>query len=300
MRKKVRKAQHHEAATTGTGAGDDAWMLGALCISTSAPLSLLETLLPSLPFSFSFSFSFSFPFSLFSLLLPSADGAAESSALDSGTVRGGAVQRGISQTTPVKLLSLKPPLAHLRQGLPDRSRARRPALMAPWFALGPSLWADGRPVVPLWSIVPSSSRGFFLGPGLPLGLGMPSLLVPFTAVADRLTPFFVVGGGIGVEEGVPSAAGVAAFESEAASAFEGAADAASALGLAGDSLGSELALELLDAGDWEPSLIDSEEGKMSRSRAGGTLRVTSRPCLVADLRRASAALAAGAIASGRR
>lgn len=156
MRKKVRKAQHHEAATTGTGAGDDAWMLGALCISTSAPLSLLETLLPSLPFSFSFSFSFSFPFSLFSLLLPSADGAAESSALDSGTVRGGAVQRGISQTTPVKLLSLKPPLAHLRQGLPDRSRARRPALMAPWFALGPSLWADGRPVVPLWSIVPSS------------------------------------------------------------------------------------------------------------------------------------------------
>jgi hypothetical protein len=22
--------------------------------------------------------------------------------------------------------------------------------------LGPSLWADGRPVVPLWSIVPSS------------------------------------------------------------------------------------------------------------------------------------------------
>lgn len=138
------KVRRYDAATTAMGAGDEAWMLGALCISTSGPLLLLETLLPS------------FPFSLFSLLLPSAEGAAESSVPDSGLVRGGAVHRGISQTTPVKLLSLKPPLAHLRQGLPERSRARRPALMAPWLALGPSLWADGRAAALLWSIVPSS------------------------------------------------------------------------------------------------------------------------------------------------
>lgn len=215
-------------------------MLGALCISTSGPLLLLATLLPSFPVS-----------SLFSLLLPSADGAAESSALDPGLVRGGAVHRGISQETPVKLLSLKPPLAHFRQGLPDRSRARRPALMAPWFALGPSLWADGRAAALLWSMVPSSNRGFFFGPGLPLGLGMPSM-VPFAAAADRLTPFvfFVPSGGpIGVGAGVVSAAGVAAFESDALSTFEAAVDTTSALGLAGDSLISEFSFELLESGD---------------------------------------------------
>lgn len=119
-------ARCYDAVATAMGAGDEVWMLGALCISTSGPLLLLEMLL-SLPDML----LASFPFSLFSLLLPSAEGAAESSVPDSGTVRGGAVHRGISQATPVKLLSLKPPLAHFRQGLPERSRARRPALMAP-------------------------------------------------------------------------------------------------------------------------------------------------------------------------
>lgn len=38
---------------------------------------------------------------------------------------------------------------------------------------------------------------------------------------------------------------------------------------------------------------------MSRSKAGGTLRVTSKPCLVADLRRPSAALEGGIASGGR-
>ena len=64
------------------------------------------------------------------------------------TARGGAPQDGRCHTTPVKLLTLKPFFSHLRQGLPVRSRARRPALMAPWLAFGPSLWpARGAGVV---------------------------------------------------------------------------------------------------------------------------------------------------------
>lgn len=51
----------------------------------------------------------------------------------------GARQEGISQTTPVKVLRWKPDLAHLLHGLPVLSRARSPALIAPWLALGPSL-----------------------------------------------------------------------------------------------------------------------------------------------------------------
>lgn len=114
------------AATVITGAGEDsagcadgarelstAW-LGGLVISTSIPLLL-------------FSLS-SWLLSLFSLLL-SPD--AGSSDLTSGLGLGGAVQRGSSQTTPVKLLTLKPPFCHLRQGLPDRSRALKPAFIAP-------------------------------------------------------------------------------------------------------------------------------------------------------------------------
>ncbi len=101
----------------GIGAGELALMLGALCISTSPPLLLLSLLTCS--------------FSLFSLLLPSTEADADSSAAGSGLGLGGAVQRGISQTTPVKLFSRNPPLAHFRQGFPERSRARRPALMAP-------------------------------------------------------------------------------------------------------------------------------------------------------------------------
>lgn len=133
------------------GAGELAWTLGRLCISTSAPEVLLFSLLPGLPP----------PFSLFSLLLlPSAEAGVEVgtpfSEVDSsdGLGLGGAVHRLICQCTPVKVLSWKLPLVHLRQGLPLRSRARRPALIAPWLALGPSRCAAAR-----GSMVPSSLCG---------------------------------------------------------------------------------------------------------------------------------------------
>lgn len=122
-------------------------------------------------------------------------------------------------------------------------------------------------------------------------------MVPFAAAADRFTPFFFApsaGGPIGVGAGVVSAAGVAALESDALSPFE-MVDTTSAFGLAGDSLVCESSLESFDSGDWDASLTDTE-GKISRSSSGDTLRVTSNPCLVADLRRPSAALG-GAIAS---
>lgn len=103
-------------------------MLGALVISMSPPLLLVSLL------------SCWLALSLFSLLLPSTETGADDESVEvSGEILGGATQRGISQTTPVKLFMVKPPLLHLRQGLPDLSRARRPALIAPWLALGPSL-----------------------------------------------------------------------------------------------------------------------------------------------------------------
>lgn len=46
---------------------------------------------------------------------------------------------GSCQTTPVKLFSCRGLRSHLRQGAPERSRARRPAFIAPVLALGPSL-----------------------------------------------------------------------------------------------------------------------------------------------------------------
>lgn len=71
-------------------------------------------------------------------------------------------QLGNSKAWPVKLLTVKPRFAHFRHGVPDRSSARRLALIKPVLALGPSL---GLPVglvmvvvagLALWSIVPSS------------------------------------------------------------------------------------------------------------------------------------------------
>lgn len=59
----------------------------------------------------------------------------------------GLVQVGISQETPVKLFNAKPCFCHRLHGFPVLSNALRPALMAPWFAFGPSLWWEG-PVVP--------------------------------------------------------------------------------------------------------------------------------------------------------
>lgn len=60
----------------------------------------------------------------------------------------GARHNGSCHVTPVKLLTLKPLRSHLRHGFPVRSSARKPALIAPWLALGPSLWvASGATVV---------------------------------------------------------------------------------------------------------------------------------------------------------
>lgn len=46
----------------------------------------------------------------------------------------------------MKVFTQNPLLAHFRQGLPVRSRARSPALIAPWFAFGPSLCVATVPV----------------------------------------------------------------------------------------------------------------------------------------------------------
>lgn len=79
----------------------------------------------------------------------------------------GARHVGNSQTTPVKVFRWKPDFAHFLHGLPVLSRARSPALIAPWLAFGPSLWAGpgARPLGLVWMMVPSSFLGFFFGPG---------------------------------------------------------------------------------------------------------------------------------------
>lgn len=114
------------------GAGDEVFPLATLFISTSPPPLLLLALASSCPFNL---------FSLLLLLSPETDTAPVSDISSSMPFLVGAVQRGISQTTPVKLLRVNPPRAHLRHGLPDRSSARSPALIAPWFALGPNFAA---------------------------------------------------------------------------------------------------------------------------------------------------------------
>lgn len=115
-----------EASTTRagrTGAGDGAGSEGAgdetrLLTVSFISISLLFSLLPLS----------NWLLSLFSLLLLPELELSETACM---ATLDGAVHRGISQTTPVKLLSLKEPFCHLRHGLPDLSRARRPALMAP-------------------------------------------------------------------------------------------------------------------------------------------------------------------------
>lgn len=143
--------RHHEAAAIGTGAGGE--LAGTLCISTSwllvpftfsmpfgvplgTPLVVFSSVLTSL-------FCSAFPLvpSLFSFTLPLVDASADSPSglASSGTGLGGAFHLLIPQVMPVKLLSWKVPLVHFRHGFPDRSRARKPALIAPWLAFGPSL-----------------------------------------------------------------------------------------------------------------------------------------------------------------
>ena len=107
----------------------------------------------------------SLPFGLASLLLcwETPFASLEPSPVDAELAFSPPLHEGSSQTVPVKLFSVNGFLFHLRQGVPDRSRARRPALIAPWLALGPSLCETPTPLVTtglvaLWSIVPSSLR----------------------------------------------------------------------------------------------------------------------------------------------
>lgn len=160
----------------------------------------------------------------------------------------GADQDPRLHVTPVILLSEKPLRSHLLQGLPDLSKARRPALMTPVLALGPSLCAvmGATPpkgpfldvvvvgVVPgsvARSMLPSAlsmwlarhvsgeqavhtySLGFFLGPGLPLGLGVPSAegADRFVPVLGFEPPFFLLSLGGGARE-LPSSVALTALE----------------------------------------------------------------------------------------
>src|SRR3569833_2436965 len=128
---------NYDSAAIGIGAGELGLTLATLRISTSPspaspPVLLLSLLIGA--------------FSLFSLLLPPSAETVPDSSWGSGVASlFSPVQRGISQTTPVKLLSLMPPFCHRRHGAPERSSALRPALMAPCFAGGPGGGGAGAP-----------------------------------------------------------------------------------------------------------------------------------------------------------
>lgn len=131
-------------------------------------------------------------------------------------------------------------------------------------------------------------RGFFLGPGLPRGFGMPSF-EPLAAGADRLTPFFFsAGGAMDDGPGVPSCAGVAALESEAVSPLFGVASRMPDVD--GDASG-------LLSGEGV-SFLATVEPMSSRRRSGATVKLTNRVGLPPDFRRASLGLAVGAMATG--
>lgn len=78
-----------------------------------------------------FSLFLSFSLSFFSPLVVCFSFCFSSSSSGVGLGRGGAPQLGTCHITPVKDLSWNDFRSHLRQGLPERSRARRQALMAP-------------------------------------------------------------------------------------------------------------------------------------------------------------------------
>lgn len=164
---------------------------------------------------------------LSSLILESLD-PVESLLTSSGNAAalGGAFHDGKSNTTPVKLLILKPFFSHLRHlNFPVRSSALRFALIAPWLAFGPSFCrAVGPAKGPLSFGSLSMSPSFFLlGPGLPRAFGVaglwPSMTVallfvpgfgPFRFAAGGasedgvLAPFMVAVESAGVSAGVGS------------------------------------------------------------------------------------------------
>ena len=114
-------------------------MLETLCISTSCPLAPSPFVTPN-PLGVApllllslLSSPLAWAPSLFSLPLPLAETSAESASGPASCTATfwGAFHRGISHKAPVKVLSRKAPLPHLRHGFPERSRALSPALIAP-------------------------------------------------------------------------------------------------------------------------------------------------------------------------
>jgi hypothetical protein len=119
-----------------TGAGELPWTLPIPPISASPVLLLFPSLSSPLLHLFSFpslsTFDWESPLASPSLLI---------------FVDLGARQVGSCQVIPVKLFICRPFFIHLRQGFPVRSRALSPALIAPWFAFGPSLWVTSGAMV---------------------------------------------------------------------------------------------------------------------------------------------------------
>lgn len=74
-------------------------------------------------------------------LSPLSSAAALLSGEESDLGLPGVRQEGSCHMMPVKLRSCRGLRSHLRHALPDRSSARRPALMAPVLAFGPRRWA---------------------------------------------------------------------------------------------------------------------------------------------------------------
>lgn len=116
-----------QAATGGAGELSNPPILTSPSASTSPtpPLTLLSLPTALLPPTASL---FSLELSLFVSPFASSPG-----------VLFGVFHELIFHVIPVKLLSWRPFFSHRRQGFPERSSARKPALMAPVFAFGPSL-----------------------------------------------------------------------------------------------------------------------------------------------------------------
>lgn len=144
--------------------------------------------------------------------------------------------------------------------------------MAPWFALGPSLCEPVvvRPVVvggvEVWSMVPSSNLGFFLGPGFPLGLGVDSpkafapLFVPLEAAF-----FLTVSVGGSIAPAVERTAGIGVPFSTLSSVAE-----------------DEALVMVLSGGEEDGGFASTAEGASFRRKSCGALSLTmSGPLLVA-------------------
>lgn len=162
--------------------------------------------------------------------------------------RGGAMYEGTCHTTPVKDRSLRPFFSHfLTLNLPVRSRARRLALIAPWFALGPTLGAAAgaaNGVLLFGSLMASPSFCFFaFGPGFPRGFDVPLVpLVPLEPSAVARLRFLGAGPLRFPFAGGASDEGVLPFIAAAGSAGKSAGDGAVIWG-AGVLSGDELTLE---------------------------------------------------------